>query len=224
MIYLILTTSLINRYDVSSSVTQESRLQRYLYAIQETLHHLPSSGEIQPVIVENNGFRPTPLDHFTWTTHGQVQTVPVIYTTHNRTVYRNKGVNELLDIQSVLHSLSVLPTDMIIKVTGRYRVTSPRFFDLVCITPDVDSFIAPYNVHTEEWDTDDCVLGMYAIRAMYLYLLYPSALDLYESAEKGMARYIRQTIARRWEMSPSWGELGIECVFANDTEQRRIHV
>ena len=59
MIYLIITTSINNRYGLQD---QQEREERYLYAISETLKNLPY--EIKPIIVENNGKRATYLDNF----------------------------------------------------------------------------------------------------------------------------------------------------------------
>ena len=49
MIYVILTASLTNRLP---SIASENRLERYRYAITETLSLLPDG--VQPIIVENS--------------------------------------------------------------------------------------------------------------------------------------------------------------------------
>ena len=55
MIYLIITTSIHNRYGTKDA---DERKERYLYAISETLKIVP----YKTIIVENNGTRKTYLD------------------------------------------------------------------------------------------------------------------------------------------------------------------
>ena len=81
----------------------------------------------QPIIVENNGQRQTYLDNFIW----NEKSVQVIYTNNNQHTFRSKGVNELMDIKEVIHRLGIHDTDMIIKLTGRYKVFSPIFFKYI---------------------------------------------------------------------------------------------
>ncbi len=209
MIYLIITACLLPKYGAPQAILE--REARYRYAITTTLGFLPSTGEIHPVIVENNGPRPTLLDQFTWTCCGEERSVPVIYTCNNQKQYRNKGVNELMDIQQVIQQQKILPSDLVIKLTGRYAVTSRLFFETLLAHPQPHGFLRFYNVHTSREDPYDCVLGLYAIRSLYLSLLYPHTLDLYESAEKGFASYVRRTVPLIYEMK----ELGLECQFAD---------
>lgn len=211
MIYLVITTSLVSYYGSLQSI--HDREKRYIEAITETLFHIPNTGDIQPVIVENNGPRPTFLDHFTWNRNGVREKVPVIYTSNNAERFRNKGVNELMDVQEVIKRMNIVPSDMIIKVTGRYRVTSPDFFHTVCQNPTKDVFIKWHNVHTKKDDPNDCVLGLYAMRALYVSLLFPCALNLYDSPEIGFASYVQRSLIPSSIYSVK--ELGVECVFAN---------
>ena len=98
MIYLIITTSINNRYGIQD---QTERQERYLYAISETLKVLPY--EIKPLIVENNGERSTYLDNFY---HNQ-QRVKVFYTNNNKQLFKSKGINELLDIKEVIDKYGI---------------------------------------------------------------------------------------------------------------------
>jgi hypothetical protein len=131
MIYLIITTSIHNKSGIKNSI---KRRDDYLSAIAETLTHLPNT--IVPVIVENNGQRETYLDNFMH--NGKA--VPVIYTDNNRFEYKSKGINEALDIKEVIKQMGIGSHDMIIKLTGRYRVFSSVFFD--DIIENMKSFIA----------------------------------------------------------------------------------
>jgi hypothetical protein len=203
MIYLILTASLItNRFTMNTN-----REKEYVSAITETLTHLPS--EIQPIRVENNGSRPTCLDHFT---HGG-KPVPVLYTEHNRHSFKSKGVNELLDLHAAIDQLSIQATDWIIKLTGRYRMTSSSFFDQLIQHEDLyDARVKFYNVDRLAWDTTHIILGCYAIRAYYLKSWNPYSIENYASAETAFAKYVPQCGARIYEMKT----LGVRCHFAED--------
>ncbi len=201
MIYLIITTSLRNTF---WSDHPERREQEYQTAITETLSHLPA--EIQPIIVENNGKRPTFLDKFLH--KGLV--VPVIYTNNNETT-ESKGVKELMDLQAVIRQQGIQPMDIVIKLTGRYRVTSSSFFDLVK-KEEYDSFLKFHDVVRDRPDADQAVLGFYAIRSMYLSYWSPKSIDMYPSAEVAFARYNRRSVPRLHELS----SLGLTCVFSDD--------
>ena len=203
MIYLILTASLTtNRFTMNVN-----REQEYVSAIMETLSHLPV--EIQPIIVENNGSRPTCLDHFI---HGG-KPVPVLYTDHNRLSFKSKGVNELLDIHAVIDQIAIKASDWIVKLTGRYRMTSSFLFDqLTQIGDSYDAFVKFYNVDRLAWDKSDIVLGCYAIRAYYLKSWNPYSIENHSSAETAFAKYVPQACSRIKEVTT----LGVRCHFAED--------
>jgi hypothetical protein len=93
MIYLIITTSINNRFGNKDTT---ERKERYLYAISETLKIVPPT--ICPIIVENNGERDTYLDNFMH--FGKP--VSVFYTTNNSLPFKSKGTNEILDIKEVM--------------------------------------------------------------------------------------------------------------------------
>jgi len=204
MIYLIITTSIHNKVGKQD---YHKRREQYLTAISETLTYLPK--EITPIIVENNGQRETYLDYF----HHFSTPVNVIYTQNNVETYKNKGVNELLDIKEVIQQLDIQNTDMIIKVTGRYRVTSSAFFEEVikheyC----TDAFIKFFNADTMEFCASDCVLGFYALRTVFFKMLSPLSFNHDTSPECKFAKYIRFSTLRLKEIN----HLGVECIFAND--------
>lgn len=203
MIYLLITASLNNMF---WSDHPERREQEYRTAIAESLSHLPA--EIQPIIVENNGKRATFLDHFLH----KGRHVPVIYTDNNASK-ESKGVKELLDLQSVIRQRGIQPMDFVIKLTGRYRVTSSSFFERVMKEEDVyDSFLKFHDVVKNIPDSDQAVLGFYAIRSMYLSYWSPKSIDIYPSAEVAFARYNRRSVPRLKEMLT----LELTCVFSDD--------
>ena len=203
MIYLILTASLITRR-FTMNVNRE---KEYISAITDTLKHLPA--EIHPIIVENNGLRPTCLDQFK---HGG-KSIPVVYTDYNRLTFKSKGANELTDLHYVIDHMNIQATDWVIKLTGRYRVTSPAFFENVIRQTDpCDAMLKFYNVDQLAWDPHHAVLGCYAVRALFLKGWNPYTIDNYPSAEVAFAKYIRISGARITEIET----LGIRCHFAED--------
>lgn len=201
MIYLILTASLLTK----RFTMNPRREEEYVSAITQTLSHLPAT--IRPIIVENNGQRSTCLDQFM---HHNKR-VPVIYTDHNQLSFKSKGVNELLDLHTVFDRYGIQANDMIIKLTGRYRVTSPLFFEEV-IDDRYDAFVKFYDVCNLAWDKTDCVLGCYAIRAFFLKGWNPYSIDNHVSAEVAFAKYIQQCGAQIKEMET----LGVRCHFSED--------
>ena len=205
MIYLIITTCINNRFGFQDAKEREDR---YLYAISETLKVLPH--EIKPIIVENNGKRDTYLDNFY---HHHRQHVKVFYTENNRKEYKSKGVNELLDIHEVIHRYGIEDDDIIIKLTGRYRVLSPKFFmDVLKDENNFDAFVKFFSVSTLQFEQYDCVLGCYAMRAKYFKMFNPPTIDNYKYAEVAYARYFRFIIPRLKEIE----DLQLECNFGEE--------
>jgi hypothetical protein len=204
MIYLIITTSINNRYGAQQV---NERKERYLYAIKETLKQLPQ--EITPIIVENNGKRETYLDNFY---HG-IGNVTVLYTENNKLPFKSKGVNELLDIKEVIEKCNITDDDIVIKLTGRYRVLSPKFFkDIIENETIYDAFVKFFGSCSLKFEEYDCILGCYAMRAKYIKLYNHYSIDNYKSAEIALARYVRLSGIRLQEVKT----LDIECCFAED--------
>jgi len=193
MIYLIITTSINNKYGIQDA---KERKERYLFAISETLKNLPTS--IIPIIVENNGKRETYLDIFN-----------VFYTDNNKYQYKNKGINEMLDIKEVIRTYGIKEDDIIIKLTGRYRALSPLFFNYV-IENDYDAFVKFYNVCSLTFEDYECVLGCYAIKSKYIMLF--NHLSIHNSAEVTFARYVKFCGIRLKEIE----HLDIECSFSDN--------
>ena len=202
MIYLILTASLTDRYELSIA---EQRMEQYKSSIAKTLEYLPAC--IQPIIVENNGLRKTDLDHFVH----QGKPVPVCYTSNNQYQYQSKAVNEAMDLHEVIKQHHIQHDDIIIKISGRYHMLSSTFFeDIIKHEKDYDAFVKFYGVHSLQFERNDCILGCYAIRAVYLLLLHPRMLLNYLSAEIAFARYIRTNVPRVKEIE----QLRLHCIFS----------
>jgi hypothetical protein len=204
MIYLVITTSIHNHFGLKDA---DERQSRYLYAIRETLRLLPA--DITPIIVENNGKRPTYLDNFI---HNN-KIVDVLYTDNNKHIFKSKGINEFLDIIQAINTYNIKDDDMIIKLTGRYRVLSDIFFKLIQEnTNSFDAFIKFYGTCSLKFEEYDCILGYFSMRAMYLNLFRPLIINNYTSAEVAFARYVRLCGANIMEIK----NLDVECHFADD--------
>jgi len=208
MIYVIITASIHNRFGL---VDADRRRERYLTAIADTLRHIPST--MTPIIVENNGERATYLDHF----QHNGQPVLIVYTNNNELRYKNKATNEIADIKDVIRRCNIQANDMIIKITGRYRMLSSDFFKEVCCEEKCyDGFIKYYNVCTKTYDENDCVLGCFAMRTLHLHLYPHLLMDGQPSAEKAFAAY-----ATRCGRMKKINQLDMECEFG-DTNERLI--
>jgi hypothetical protein len=202
MIYLIITTSIENRYGLQD----DTRKERYLYSIQETLKHLPT--EIRPIVVENNGKRETYLDNFY---HHHKEHVKVIYTENNAREYKSKGIPEMLDLKEVIERYGIEDDDIVIKLTGRYRALSSFFFkEVLKNMNEYDAFLKFYDVDSGQFEQYDCVLGCYAMRAKFIKLFNHNIINNYKSAEIAFAKYARFCWAKIKEIE----HLDVECCFA----------
>ena len=205
MIYLIITTSIINKH---LKHNYENRKETYKTAILNTLKLLPSN--IIPIIVENNNLSNSYLDNFN---------IKVHYTNNNKNLYHHKGVNELEDIKSVINKYNIQDNDIIIKLTGRYYPNSSFFFDhILKYENQYDIFIKFFNVSSKKYNDNDCVLGLYGIRCKYLKdFIYDSNLL---SAEVDFAKYIRKTIKK--DRIFSYNILYLKCLFADSLESLEV--
>lgn len=204
MIYLIITTSINNRFGNQDTA---ERKERYLYAISETLKIVPPT--ICPIIVENNGERATYLDNFVHCG----RPVKVLYTTNNSLPFKSKGTNEILDIKEVIQRANINDDDMVIKLTGRYRLLGSLFLDDVGANCTAhDAFVKFFGTCSLRYEEYDCILGLYALKAKYYKLLNHLSIDNYPSAEIAFARYVRLCGATIKEIKI----LDVECCFGED--------
>jgi len=195
---LIKTTSIYNKYG-----HQENRDKRYIEAISESLKQFP----VRTIIVENNGKRETLLDQFI------SDRVSVLYTNNNIHDFKNKGVNEMLDIKEVIRYYDINDEDIIIKLTGRYRVISPLFLNE--IDENYDAFVKFFGVCSLKYEKYDCVLGCYAMRAKYLKLFNYLSIENYQSAEIAFAKYVKLCGCRLKEIE----KLDVECLFSDSLKK-----
>jgi hypothetical protein len=209
MIYVIITTCINNRYGVNNF---EERKQRYIDCIQSAVSIVEKTSfgdvavgevgrEITPIIVENNGERETYLNDLG---------CDVIYTNNNLLSFPQKGINELLDIKHVIDRYNISDDDIIIKLTGRYRLLSNVFLELIIKNQhNYDAFVKFYNVCNQQFDKDDCALGLFAIRCKYIRNF---EYKCQSSCEIEFAAYVRNNISSLMEIN----DLNLECCFADD--------
>lgn len=98
--------------------------------------------------------------------------------------------------------------DIIIKLTGRYKLLNLNFINLVK-TDSNDAFVKFFNVFTKQYVFDNCVLGLFAIKCKYLKSFN---YRLIKSPEVEFAEYIRKNINKISEIK----HLYLECCFADN--------
>jgi len=197
MIYLVITACLKPKVGIDD---EEHRKRTYIESITNTLKVLPEG--IKPIIVENNGPRPTFLDDFG---------VDVLYTDNNAHNFPSKAGNELADVKAVIEHLRIKDDDMVIKLTGRYKVLSSTFFRHVMDDREGhDAFVKFFNVCTKmHTPGTDCVLGLVAMRAKY----YKALQYMYthnKSTESEFAVYASSMKCKHVD------DLDLLCCFAGD--------
>lgn len=198
MIYLIITTCIENKHGIQND---DSRKTRYIDCIQQTLSLLQKqNSSIIPIIVENNGLRKTYLDVFD---------CDILYTNHNQKNNKYKGVNELLDIKEVISHYQIQDDDMIIKLTGRYKLFDLTFISLIESNPSKNVFIKFFDVYSQQYKQNDCVLGLFAIKCKYLKEFNYNEKD---SSEREFAKYLNENVPFVMNVS----HLSLECCLGDD--------
>lgn len=188
--------------DKVKEINENDRIEEYKESIRNNLSY--NLDKIRPIIIENNGKRETFLDRFG---------VDVHYTENNNQSFKHKGINELMDIKSAISKYDIKDDDIVIKLTGRYKLIDDSFFKTVIEnTESYDAFVKFFNVFTEEFIENDCVLGLFAVRCKYLKdFEYDSLLEVPETQ---FAEYLRKMDCRIFEMD----RLGLNCKFS-DTQK-----
>ena len=195
MIYIIVTTSVNNKFGVHNDVHRQNR---YIESITQLLKLINNDINIKPIIVENNGFRHTYLDNLKCD----------IFYTDNNINYKNKAHTELVDIKDVINRYNIKDDDIIIKITGRYKLLNSHFINLVK-NNEYDAYVKFFNVCTLTYRFDDCVLGLFAIKCKYL---KDFKYNFVRSPECEFADYVRKKIYNIMEVD----QLYLECCFADN--------
>jgi len=198
MIYIIITTSIINKHGVQDNI---HRKNRYFECITQLLQLINNDLNIKPIVVENNGLRQTYLDDLK---------CDICYTDNNNINYNHKGQNELLDIKEVINQYNIKDDDMIIKLTGRYKLLNLNFINLVK-NNEYDAFVKFFNVCSKQYLFNDCVLGLFAVKCKYL---KDFKYNFLTGPECEFADYIRKNINKNKLLEVD--QLHLECCFADD--------
>lgn len=183
MIYLIVTTSINNKIGNITELTKINRNNRYIECINQLLKLINNDNNIKPIIVENNGLRNTYLNNLN---------CDIVYTNNNFYDFNHKGYNELLDIKEVINKYNIKDDDIIIKITGRYKLLNMDFINIVK-NNNKDAYVKFFNVCTKQFIYNDAVLGLFAIKCKYLKLFNYNELNN-KSPEVEFAEYIRSNI------------------------------
>jgi hypothetical protein len=176
------------RFIFTTSIISPEREQLYLERITKTiqqLQHLP----FVFYILENNGIRETELN--------SIQNVTLLYTNTNKidAFSDRKGIKEFSDIMFLSEKYMFDDNDLIIKFTGLYTLNDTSFLDLVySLESNYDAFIKWFNICTNKYLYDDCILGLFALRYKYLKEFNYMEMLSHPSMEHVFARYIRETV------------------------------
>ena len=200
MIYIIITTSINNKV---GNQNIDHRKKRYQECINSLLNLIKDDTEIHPIIVENNGVRNTFLNDLD---------CDILYTNNNKFTFDHKGGNELLDIKEVINEYKIHDIDIIIKLTGRYKILNLDFIKLVKNNCEItDAFVKFFNVCTLKYhhNKDDCVLGLFAIKCKYFKKF---EYKYRSSAECEFAIYVKENVDKIMEIL----NLNLECCFSDD--------
>ena len=206
MFYLIITTCLNNKYGIKDF---ENRKKRYIECIETAkLINKKLNDQIKIIIVENNGIRNTFLDELE---------VDVLYTENNNYNSNNymlhKGPNEMMDIKDVIHKYNINDEDVVIKLTGRYKLLNNSFFKLIIDSNNrYDVFMKFADISRGIYKKNDCAMGLYGIRSKYLKKFEFKLQD--KSPEYNLATFIRENINdnKIYEVN----SLNLECQFADN--------
>lgn len=197
MLYLIVTTSIIDKH---ANTSEDHRKNRYMECIQHLIDLLEKDSSVKIVVVENNGLRQTYLDDLK---------CDILYTNNNNYKFAHKGVNELSDIKDVIEHYDINDDDMIIKLTGRYKMIDMSFIQLVKDkSKEYDAFIKFFNVCELKYMYQDCVLGLFAMKCKYI---KDFEYDCFKSPECEIAEHARENIHKLMEIE----HLNLECCFAD---------
>jgi len=164
----------------------DNREELYVERIKENIQKLrgfPCSF----YIVENNGERNTELD--------KIEGVQLLYTnTNGRQI--NKGMKEFFDILLLGEKYGFADEDIIIKLTGLYTLEDSC--ELIEVLKqehkNYDAFVKWYNICTNAYALDDCILGLYALRYRYLSEFNYIGMQSHPSMEHVFASHIRQAV------------------------------
>jgi hypothetical protein len=206
MIYIIITTC-INIKPIyctnNLNFNKINRDKRYIECIKQLLDFVDGDENIKPIIVENGGLRETYMNDFN---------CDIVYTNNNSFNFIHKGFNELLDIKNVIEKYNILDDDIIIKLTGRYKLLDNDFINIVK-NNNKDAYVKFFDVCTYKFMHNATVLGLYAIKCKYQKNFNYDGTKS-KSAEIEFAEYVRANIDKNNLMEIT--NLNLEYCLYND--------
>lgn len=115
-------------------------------------------------LLENNGKRDTVLD---------LMGCDVLYTNNNFLNTQSKGIKEIVDIYEAIHTLNIPDDELIVKVTGRYKLDTNGSFckELRTYNSETTDCIVRYGWYgdtSDESPHEDCLTGLIAMKCKYI--------------------------------------------------------
>jgi mRNA-degrading endonuclease HigB of HigAB toxin-antitoxin module len=170
---------------VTNTDIYKNRVSNYVTSIAHTLsilHPLILNDKIKVIIVEGNGLRDTVLEMFR---------TNILYTNNNETKYRRYGRNELMDIKSVIDTYKINDDDLVIKISGRYKLLSLYAFEKILKNPDYEAYINLNDTNPNEIKhPDSCSLALFGMRAKFWSAFNYTDENSY--CEHELCRYVKQ--------------------------------
>ena len=139
------------------------RIHQYLEFIHYILE-LANQVNGRVILIENNGKRETPLDSLG---------CEVLYTNNNSLSTANKGIKEIQDIWDCIQHYNIPDDELIVKVTGRYRIDlNGQFCNVLrSCNPETTDAILRYGWYgdtSKETPHEDCLTGLIAMKCKYI--------------------------------------------------------
>ena len=158
MIYLLITTSLIER-------NFEERKRRYMNGITTALRRFKEV-DCKIIILENNGSRSTFLDDFG---------VDVFYTNNNQ-IPTNIGNKELIDLRQCIKHYKIQDEDFVVKLSGRYIIQEQsEFMEALLEHKETKDAILMYGYFygPQYKRIRDCVTGLIGMKCKHIKRIQP---------------------------------------------------
>jgi hypothetical protein len=118
---------------------------------------------------------------------------PLLYTQTNDICLKNKGINEAMALLKGLKHFAFPQDQMLVKLTGRYFFTSPKFFTLIQNHPEMDAFVK------RSYGSSSIFTGCFALRHQF-FQQFLEGLDL-EKMEREMIN-IEDELAKFFTSNP----------------------
>ena len=189
MITFIITTSLYIHPSLLENINQmlvphlfQMRYKQYVDSVPKVIQFAKELGA-RVIVVENNGPRETIFDGMG---------CEVLYTQHNGLQTKTKGTKELLDIWACIRHFQIPDDELIVKVSGRYKIDFEGNFckELKQYNPETTDCILRYGWYGEmekEEPHENCLTGLIAMKCKYVKAIQHEDKEM-ESVEWNWAR------------------------------------